>query len=424
MEENKFDIDREENADTSSENENVEENEEITEPKQNEDEAIYAFNWNYVPQDPEKEKQMKKERRKGVFVYAVVMSLAFIICFGALAAVLMIDDFANITETKIIEKTIYVRDSNNESGVLTIPEIADKVKPSVVSVLTVKATGTGVGSGIIMSEDGYIATNAHVVANATSITVELIGGEAYEAVVVGRDETSDLAVLKIEATGLKAAEFGSSEELVVGELVVAIGTPGGVELAGTVTYGIISGLNRKIEIYNDITGALEKTMTLIQTSADITGGNSGGALVNEYGQVIGINTLKLDDIYDNIGFAIPVDSALEVLNEIIENGGDISNGQPETLPKKAIIGIKGGAVSNMNGAPVSGVYISEIIEGYDAENHLKVGDIIVGINDYEVLAVEDISKVIGNLKEGDTVFLDIYREGKIFEVEVKLSLEK
>ncbi|MBR4295220.1 MAG: trypsin-like peptidase domain-containing protein [Clostridia bacterium] len=418
MEENKFD--------TGSEKENVEDtqNEEITEPQQNEDEATYAFNWNYVPQNPEKEKQMKKERRKGVIVYALVMSLAFIICFGALAAVLLLDGFANITETKIIEKTIYVRDNNNESGVLTIPEIADKVKPSVVSILTVKATGTGIGSGIIMSEDGYIATNAHVVANTQKITVELIGGETYEAVIVGRDEANDLAVLKIEATGLKAAEFGSSEELVVGELVVAIGTPGGVELAGTVTYGIISGLNRKIEIYNDITGALEKTMTLIQTSADITGGNSGGALVNEFGQVIGVNTLKLDDIYDNIGFAIPIDSALEVLNKIIENGGDINNGQPETLPKKAIIGIKGGAVSNMNGAPVSGVYISEIIEGYDAENHLKVGDIIVGINDYEVLGVEDISKVIGILKEGDSVFLDIYREGKIFEVEVKLSLEK
>lgn len=359
-------------------------------------------------------------------IYAIVMTAAFLICFALLAAVLIIDDFANITETKIIEteRTIYVREYDSESGVLTISEIADKVKPSVVGIEITTVSGGGVGTGIIMSEDGYIATNAHVVEGAQSVTVIMLDGSEKEAEIVGRDTLSDLAVVKIEGEGYPAAEFGKSEELLVGELAVAIGTPGGLELAGTVTSGIISAINRNVKIFDETTGALQKTMTLIQTSASINKGNSGGPLINERGQVIGINTLKLADGYDGIGFAIPIDGALEILDKIIETGEDISENNTSIAQKRAIIGIKGGAVNQSSGAPIAGVYVSEIYEGYDAANHLKVGDIIVGIDGYEVLAIDDISAVIATKTAGDTVTLKVYRGGQLFDAEIILDYEK
>ncbi|MBQ8005005.1 MAG: trypsin-like peptidase domain-containing protein [Clostridia bacterium] len=434
MEENRFDIDPEKGNDEERNIDAAIEEAEVAhissendgEASEKEPEAEYAFRWSYTEQDEANKSKNSKSKKRGALTYAIVMTAAFVICFGFLLAVLLIDDFANITETKIIEheRTIYVREYDSESGVLTIPEIADKVKPSVVGIEITKGSGTGVGTGIIMSGEGYIATNAHVVENAETVKVIMLDGAEHDAKIIGRDELSDLAVVKIEAEDLLAAEFGKSEELIVGETAVAIGTPAGLELAGTVTSGIISAINRDVKIYDDATGTLKKTMTLIQTSAGINKGNSGGPLINDRGQVIGINTLKLADGYDGIGFAIPIDGALQILNKIIETGEDISENITDIAKKRAVIGIKGGAVNQMNGYPVAGVYVSEVNEGYDAMNHLKVGDIIVGINDFEVLAIDDISEVINSLEAGDTVVLKIYRSGDIFDVEITLGYEK
>ncbi|MBQ8207489.1 MAG: trypsin-like peptidase domain-containing protein [Clostridia bacterium] len=436
MEENKFGIDPEEGKEeekaaeeeimgSETEAERISEEPDAA-PEEKTKEETYAFRWNYTEQDNANSEAARKKRKNGMKIYAIVMTAAFLICFALLAAVLIIDDFANITETKIIEteRTIYVREYDSESGVLTISEIADKVKPSVVGIEITTVSGGGVGTGIIMSEDGYIATNAHVVEGAQSVTVIMLDGSEKEAEIVGRDTLSDLAVVKIEGEGYPAAEFGKSEELLVGELAVAIGTPGGLELAGTVTSGIISAINRNVKIFDETTGALQKTMTLIQTSASINKGNSGGPLINERGQVIGINTLKLADGYDGIGFAIPIDGALEILDKIIETGEDISENNTSIAQKRAIIGIKGGAVNQSSGAPIAGVYVSEIYEGYDAANHLKVGDIIVGIDGYEVLAIDDISAVIATKTAGDTVTLKVYRGGQLFDAEIILDYEK
>ena len=393
----------------------------------NEDkDAVYAFRWSYDEQDSANRAQAKKKQKKGVLIYAIVMTAAFVVCFGFLAAVLLIDDFANITETQIIEheRTIYVREYDSESGVLTVPEIADKVKPSVVGIEITTGSGSGVGTGIIMEEDGYIATNAHVVENAQTVKVIMLDGTEHEAEIIGRDTLSDLAVVKIEGEGYPAADFGKSEELLVGELAVAIGTPAGLELAGTVTSGIISAINRDVKIYDETTGALKKTMTLIQTNASINKGNSGGPLINDRGQVIGINTLKLADGYDGIGFAIPIDGALEILNKIIQTGEDVSENMTGIASKRAVIGISGGAVNQLSGYPVAGVFVSEVNEGYDAENHLQAGDIIVGINGYEVLEIADISEVINTLTAGDTVVLKVYRDGTLFDAEIELGYEK
>ncbi len=422
MEENMFE--NEENKEIP-----VEETEKNEEPREMEEpapEPIYAYKWNYEEQERANLEREKTKNKNGMRTYAIVMTAAFAICFSILIAILLLDGFANITETKIIEheRTIYVREYNSESGVLTIPEITDKVKPSVVGIEITTESGGGIGTGIIMTGDGYIATNAHVVENAKTVKVIMPDGTEIEAEIIGRDELSDLAVVKIEGEGYAAAEFGKSEELIVGELAVAIGTPAGLELAGTVTDGIISAINRNVKIYDDITGALKKTMTLIQTSASINKGNSGGPLINDRGQVIGINTLKLADGYDGIGFAIPIDGALVILNKIIETGEDIVENNTSIAEKRVIIGIKGGAVTKNGIYPATGVLVSEVNEGYDAENHLQPGDIIVGIDGYEVLDIADLSEVLLTKKAGDTITLKVYRKGNIFDCDIIVDYEK
>lgn len=389
-------------------------------------EPIYAYKWNYEEQERTNLQREKAKKKNGTKTYAIVMTAAFAICFAILVAILVLDGFANITETKVIEheRTIYVREYDSESGVLTIPEITEKVKPSVVGIAITTELGGGIGTGIIMTSDGYIATNAHVVEDAKTVKVIMPDSTEIDAKIIGRDELSDLAVVKIEGEGYAEAEFGKSDELIVGELAVAIGTPAGLELAGTVTDGIISAINRNVKIYDETTGALKKTMTLIQTSASINKGNSGGPLINDRGQVIGINTLKLADGYDGIGFAIPIDGALTILNKIIETGEDIVENNTSIAEKRVIIGIKGGAVTKNGIYPATGVLVSEVNEGYDAENHLQPGDIIVGIDGYEVLDITDLSEVLVTKKAGDTITLKVYRKGHIFDCDIKVDYEK
>ncbi len=411
---------------SSSDTSEVKGSEEIpdTGEKKAEEKTAYAFRWSY--EDSEFGSGSTRKKNNGAKIYALVITAAFLVCFGILAAVLIIDDIANITETKIIEneRTIFVREYDSESGVLTVPEIADKVLPSFVSVSITTATSKNVGSGFFLRSDGYIATNAHVVNGAQSIKVLLSDGSEKEAEVIGKDTLADLAVIKIEGEGYTAAELGKSAELLLGETVVAIGTPSAVDLHGSVTVGIISGLNRDIKMYNSGTGALEKTMTVIQTTADMTNGNSGGPLVNDRGEVIGINTMKLAEGYDGVSFAIPIDGAAKILDEIINTGKDVAPENSDVAKKRAVIGIKGGAVSQMDGFSAAGVYVSEIYEGYDAENHLVIGDIIIGINGYEVITIDDISDSINDLDAGDTVELKISRKGKIINVTVELGYEK
>ena len=229
-----------------------------------------------------------------------------------------------------VENVLSVSDpdaSASSSEELTVKQIADKCLKSSVGILVEKQqyyfgasyTSAGVGSGFILSEDGYIATNNHVVSGATKITVVLNDGTEYEAELVGADSITDVAVVKIDAEGLPVMERGNSDDAEIGDLVVAIGTPASIELAGTVTDGIISAVDRKIDITDDY-GRVVKTMTLIQTNAVINPGNSGGPLINSRGQVIGINTLKLTDEYEGIGFAIPINGAISIMNQLIADG--------------------------------------------------------------------------------------------------------
>jgi len=296
---------------------------------------------------------------------------------------------------------------------LSIPDIVEKVSPSVVGISCKMPDGTATGTGIIMTEDGYIITNGHVVDTATEITVVISKGEEFEettAKLIGIDLQTDLAVLKVEKEGLPPAEFGKSSELKVGELAIAIGNPLGFELAGSVTGGIISALNRELIIEN-------VQLTLIQTDAAINPGNSGGPLVNSYGQVIGINSAKISSSYaEGLGFAIPLDEAKPIIDNLIAFG--FVKGRP-------MLGISGEVITDVEARYYSlpeGIIIRFIEPNSGAEKAgLKLGDIIIGVDGKSIKTMSELNKIKESHKAGETVKLAVYRDGKNMDIDVVLS---
>lgn len=304
--------------------------------------------------------------------------------------------------------------------------IAQKAGPSIVGVKVTSMTqnffgmlqeSDSEGSGIIYSEDGYIITNYHVIASAinnSTATVQVTlsdSDEALSATVVGGDETTDLAVIKVDKKGLPAAEIGKSAELKVGELAVAIGNPLGQELAGSVTVGYISALNRKLTTDG-------RTYKLIQTDAAINPGNSGGALVNSQGQVIGINTVKIGAAeVEGLGFAIPTDDALPIIKELIENKKIV----------RPYIGLSGinvdEATAKLNNLEV-GVYVAQVLPNTPAaEAGIQKGDIITGIESKTIKTMEELNEIKNSKKVGDVVTLKIKRNKEDVEVKVTLAAD-
>lgn len=289
---------------------------------------------------------------------------------------------------------------------LTFAQIAAKVRPSVVSVITYDPTSfgqnSGQGSGIIYSSDGYIVTNAHVINNskAVHVTVVLSDEREFEATVLGYDTRTDLAVLKIEATGLPAAEFGESDKLVAGDEVIAIGNPGGEQFAGSITNGIVSGINRVIDADSSSTTA----MKYIQTNAAINPGNSGGALVNIYGQVIGINTAKISATgYEGLGFAIPIATAKPVIDDLSSLGyvsGRVKLGITCTEVTSSM--------AQYYNVP-TGLMIYSIEKGSDLDGQAQVGDIIDKVDGQDISSLSEMQDICAEKKVGDTVVLDMYR---------------
>ena len=261
----------------------------------------------------------------------------------------------------------------------------------------------GSGSGIIISEEGYIVTNQHVISGASEVEVVLNTGSTYTASIVGQDEKTDLAVLKIETKDnepLTAAVLGDSTDLEVGEPAVAIGNPMGMEFSGSVTAGIISAVNRTMTIEN-------RTYNLIQTDAAINSGNSGGALINQYGEVIGINSVKLSTTgVEGMGFAIAISEAKPIINELMESG--YVTGRP-------LVGI-GIAETRY------GLFITSIKEGSGAEEAgLMVNDMILSVDGEDVSSTSDINEIRDKKKPGDTLKFKILREKETMEIPVKLT---
>ncbi len=298
---------------------------------------------------------------------------------------------------------------------LTVKQISQKVRASVVGVTCQSAqsfSSSSVGSGIIMSSDGYVITNNHVIEGMTTISVVLDDGTTYPARLIGADARTDLAVIKIDEENLPAAEFGDSDKLEQGDPAIAIGNPAGLQLQNTVTSGIISAINRDIVIE-------DRTMTLIQTDASINPGNSGGPLVNEFGQVIGINTIKVGiSYYEGLGFAIPINTAKPIIDELISNG--YIKGRPS-------IGINGQSITERDAAFYGlpeGLYVEYVHPYSDAfKKGLRRGDVITKMNGTKLSSTAEIKQIRDNFKAGDEVTLTVYRNGKEVDIDIILMDE-
>ena len=316
-----------------------------------------------------------------------------------------------------LEQTPAVVENFPQSEGLSLQEIYSRNIGSVVSISCSQLQSSSTGTGVIISEKGYIVTNAHVVNGAVSISAQLTDDRVFYADLVGLDEVTDLAVLRVQAESLTPAQFGDSATLRVGDSVAAIGDPLGVEFRGTYTDGIVSAINRDVELNGRI-------MTLIQTNAALNSGNSGGPLINCYGQVIGINTMKIGAFanragVEGLGFAIPSATVKDVVDQLIRQG--YVSGRPT-------LGIEGEALSNFYQHYYRlppGLYVTSVDRGSDAHNKgIEEGDLVISVGVKRVTSADDLKAAIHGMQVGDTVETVIYRNGQQYLVELKLSEDK
>lgn len=306
-------------------------------------------------------------------------------------------------------------------GGLTPAQVYARNIKSVAAITSTITTGsygqisqsTSVGSGFVLSQDGYVVTNYHVVEGATAITVTIYDETQYEAKLVGYDSSNDIAVLKIEAAGLQPVTIGSSDDLIVGDQVVAIGNPLG-ELTSTLTVGYISAINRDITTDGTV-------INMLQTDAAINSGNSGGPLFNMKGEVIGITTAKYSGTtssgatIEGIGFAIPVDDVIKKITDLQQYG----------YITGAYLGVSvrdvDRDVAEYYGIPM-GVYVVETVKGFCAfEAGVQARDIIVALGDYEVTCLNDLSRALGDYAGGDVTTITVWRSGVEITLEITLD---
>lgn len=382
-----------------------------------------------APKEPKNNRSFKKSITLLTACFAAVVVLSFA-AYGAYSVMegivpprLANEELAEPPSSDSDKPNILSNDRPKDynaptSGVMSTPEVYKKLQNSVVGIVsyysgTFNAAG---GSGFIISEDGYIATNAHVVTQANGIKVVLANNEEYEARLIGLDETTDIAVIKIDEVGLDVVEIGNSDQLEVGEDIIAIGCPTSLELAGSLTKGVVSAINRVIA--TDVSASNK----YIQIDAAINPGNSGGVLVNSNGQVIGINTLKIvENGVEGIGFAIPINDALPIINDLI------SNGKVTGRPKLGITGEYINEITaNMNGLPVTGIRVIETDPLSDiARKKVITGDIITKINNVSIDSFATLKDELNKHKAGDTIGISVFRrtqgqKDKTFDVNIIL----
>ena len=314
------------------------------------------------------------------------------------------------------------RAPNGDGTVLTLAErpaeaamsfqdIYKKVSPSVVFIRAATGQGIAQGTGVVMSADGYIITNAHVIEGSFRADVVLEDGGQYEALLVGSDAATDLAVLKIDAQGLTPAEFGDSDQMEVGDVVVAIGNPMGEELRGTMTDGILSAINRDMEVEG-------RQMTLLQTTAALNTGNSGGALINDMGQVIGITNMKLmayNSTVEGLGFAIPSRTAKTVVDDLIGYG--VVKGRPMLG-----ITVRPLTAEERTGRSLDhGLWVEQVEEKSDAWTQgIRTGDVLLSANGVELSVNDDLLELKNALAVGETIRFCLWREGETLDITVEL----
>ena len=384
-----------------------------------------------APQTP---REPEKRSRKGLWSFLIAAGVLVLAVVAATVvaslrgggAVPLVDggtgdggDASSIVNISGAEKTTIPR-IQGEAGVslvctapagekLSIQDMYEKVNPSTVLVVADKGEQASIGTGVIMTADGYIITNAHVISGGKDCWIALDTGYTYDAKLVGYSKERELAVLKaVDAADLPAASFGDSDLCRVGDTVYAIGNPLGVELRGTLTDGIISAINRDVQVDG-------RVMTLLQTTAALNNGNSGGPLINEYGQVVGINTLKMsgnggemEATVEGLGFAVPISDACFVVNDII------ANGRFRGVPVLGVMVIE----STDNGGQVSVYTVSE--GGGAEEAGLLPGDVLLRADGQTLHSIHDLMAVRRTHLVGDTMTLTVLRDGQTFDADVPL----
>ena len=376
--------------------------------------------------------KQKKNKKKGAFgagtVIAAALLAAVIGAGSGIAAVTLSSKNGSNTSSPI---TSSVSGSNvniniDETAESVVEAVAKKVTPSVVGIRTTTSVrsffgssneSTGEGSGVVYSADGYIITNYHVISGAVTnksgskieVFTDTLDSDSYEATVVGYNISTDLAVIKINAKGLTPAEFSDSSKLKVGQYVITVGNPGGLEFMDSVTYGVISGLNRVV--------SSDSGVKLIQTDAAINPGNSGGALVNTKGQLVGINSSKIvSEEFEGMGFAIPSNTVAEICKSIIEKQND-----PEPYIGVTISEKYTASVLKYYGYP-SGAVISSVADGSPADSAgLAKGDIITEFDGTEITEYSMFDSLLQKCKPDDKVNIKIYRNGRYYTTTVTVG---
>ena len=387
------------------------------------------------PQDAQPPKKKKKFNGKRVARSAVALVLAAAMGFaggfvgakfGGSGKVVIQQVAPSSTADSASGSDSSITAASSSGSSLTTEQVADLVSPSVVVITTEQVVysqwswygqnqvESGAGSGVIISSDGYILTCAHVVDGASTITVT-IGDTDYTATLVGEDTTSDIAVIKIDANGLTPATVGNSDGLKVGQSVMAVGNPLG-ELGGTVTGGMISALNRSVTIQGS---SSVNTMSLIQMDASVSPGNSGGGLFNMNGELIGIvNAKSSSSGAEGLGFAIPINDAIKVAQELLENG--YVTGRPYL--GITYLAVEDAQTAAQLGVNAYGVYVVEVVKGGPAEKAgLQAGDRIVSVDGTEIASKDDLGTLMQKHAAGDTLSITIARDGQMQTVNVTLG---
>ncbi len=366
----------------------------------------------------------KKYVTKGALIACMILTMILSSLLGAFISGAYFSKTSSDGRAQRNDSELSQLDLGDATGSdLTVSQIVDKNENAVVEILM---SGTqqnmwgqmqlvqGAGSGVIIKEDGYIATNYHVVQGANKVEVTLHNGDSYVAKIIGSDPSNDIAVIKIDAKGLTTATIGDSSTVDVGDLAVAIGNPLG-QLGGTATTGIISALDRTL----DVEGT---TLTLMQTDAAINGGNSGGGLFNSKGELIGIVESKASAVgVEGLAFALPINTVAPIINDFIENGGNtqVADGIPA-------VGVVISDVSEENaqyyGLESAGVYIAQVTGENAMKSGFQEGDRIVSFNGSQISNSSEFITLVRKCKVGDTVTVVVSRSGQ--QIEIKTVLEE
>lgn len=307
------------------------------------------------------------------------------------------------------EDDIALNVTSGHGKAFTAQEIYEKVNPSVVTVLVDLKNGASIGTGVIFTEDGYLLTNYHVVAGGKECSITLSDNTTLSAKYVAGDSDNDIAILKVDGKDLPAAEIGSSDDLTVGDKVYAIGNPLGVELRGTFTDGIVSAINRDVEVDG-------RVMTLVQTNAALNSGNSGGPLINSYGQVVGINTIKMSSAFSSIeglGFALPTSSLQYIVNDLLQYG--------VVLPEPQL-GISVSLTGTTLPDGTVGIQVLQVENGSAADKAgIQPGDVVVSADGRKTRTSEDLLRIRRRFNVGDQMKVTIYRNGSYQKVVLDLQ---